>query len=93
MEKFGHLVLQLEPEIDEMAVQMRKAKQRTEEERLLPSVPMTFVSPMILREQMYTHRMERDKIQQDARMENRQTFVGDETYFSSTPLRSLKPGK
>jgi hypothetical protein len=86
-----HLVFQPEPEIDDMVQQVLQAKQKVEEERLLPSIPMSFIPPMILTAQVYAERMRWDKRQQEKKVFTRQTFLGGETYFSSTPLSSLKP--
>jgi hypothetical protein len=87
---FNYLGLKTEPA--EPGDMVEKARQKAKDEQLLPSVPVTFVSPVILTTQLYADRLKWDKRQQEKQMSTRQTFLGVATYFSSTPLRSLKPG-
>jgi hypothetical protein len=76
---------------DVMSKQMEAAKQKAKDERLLPRIPMTFMSPMIMMGQLFAQRQAWDKGQDELQI--RQTFIGAEVYYSSTPLSSLKPSK
>jgi hypothetical protein len=93
---FDHLALQAELESDDMVdmVDMiRRAKQKAKDERLLSSAPLPFMPPMVLVAQQYADRLKWDKRQQETQAATRQTVLGDATYFSSTPLNSLRPSK
>jgi hypothetical protein len=70
------------------------AKQKAKDERLLPCIPMSFISPMITMAQLFAQRQEFDRRVQNNELHHlRQTFIGAEVCYSSTPLSSLKPSK
>jgi hypothetical protein len=78
-------------EMDALSKDMEAAKQKAEDERLLPRVPMTFISPKIMMEKLFARRRAWDK---DGKLHRiRQAFIGAELYYSSTPLSFLKPSK
>lgn len=81
-----------EPPPEALAEMMQKAKAKAQEERLLPRLPMTFSPPFVLMANLIAQRMQWDKRKSDGKPYTRQTFLGNEIYFSSTPLSSLKPG-
>jgi hypothetical protein len=77
-----------------MSKQIEAAKQKAKEERLLPCIPMTFMSPTIAMMQLIAQRYALDEGQDDElEGQIRQTFIGAELYYSSTPLIALKPSK
>jgi hypothetical protein len=76
---------------ESMSKRLEAAKQKAKDERLLPRVPMTFMSPMIAMAQLFAQRRAWDEGQNDELHQIRQTFIGAELYYSSTPLSSLKP--
>lgn len=77
-----------------MSKQMAAVKQKAKDEQLLPRIPMTFMSPMIAMVQLFAQRHAWDnKDEDDDKLDVRQTFIGADVYYSSTPLSSLKPSK
>jgi hypothetical protein len=91
-----HLTSPNESLPESMSKQMAAAKQKAKDEQLLPRIPMTFMSPMTLMAQLFAQRHAWDKGQdkpQECEVQIRQTFIGAEVYYSSTPLNSLKPSE
>jgi hypothetical protein len=89
----GDLVSPSDFSPETMLKQLEAAKQQVKDEQLLPRIPMTFTPPLVLKVNLIAQRMQWDKIQRDRGSYTRQTYLGNEIYFSSTPLSSLKPGK
>jgi hypothetical protein len=89
---FDFLGLPRGPSPEAITETMQRAKTKAQEERLLPRLPMTFTPPLVLMENLIALRMKWDKRQSDWEY-TRQTYLGNDIYFSSTPLSSLKPGK
>jgi hypothetical protein len=70
------------------------AKQKAATERQLPALPAQYTNPMQLMMQLFIQRKSWDEHLADkskSELQIRQTFLGQEAYFSSTPLDKLNP--
>lgn len=77
---------------EDMTQMLESAKKRANEERSLPRVAMKYTPSMLVSMEIFHQREEwRKKETGGDTYDIMQTFLGNETYYSSKPLRSLKP--
>jgi hypothetical protein len=84
------------PSEDDLLSEIIDAKQKAAAERLLPTLPAQYLDPMQLTMQLFMQRRSWDEQLADKSKINvqiRQTYLGQETHYSSTPLDKLKPSK
>jgi hypothetical protein len=73
--------------------QLAAMKEKAAAERLLPTLPAQYTNPMQLMMQLFAQRQSWDENKTKRQLQIRQTFLGQEAHYSSTPLHDLKPSK
>jgi hypothetical protein len=76
---------------DSLMSMLTAAKEKAEAERLLPALPAEYTSPMQMMVQSFMQRKSWEGRLAKNEFQIRQTFLGQEAYYSSTPLDKLKP--
>lgn len=78
---------------DQLMEMMEFAKATADIEHGGPAIPMQYINPHSVYSSLKIQREQFDRRIRDKELQIRQTFVGNEPKFSTTPLEKLKPSK